>query len=78
MGRSPEAFYAPIAALLVTLLFRRFNLELTSYLFTLALFAAGWIVVVMISSPWEPVLLVTPTTISVVAVAGRGSPPVVS
>ena len=57
--------YAPFAALLVTLLFNHFSLELNWYLFVLAFFAAGWIVVVSLSSPWEPVLLVTPTTISV-------------
>ena len=57
--------YAPVMALLVTPVFNRFNLDLNGYLTMLAFFAGGWAVVVVLNTPSEPVLLVTPSTISV-------------
>ena len=57
--------FAPIPALLATLLFGHFRFELNEFLTILAFFVVGWTVVVALSSPWEPVLLITPTTISV-------------
>lgn len=57
--------FAPIAALVATFIIRRLSFELDWYVSVLVFFVVGWTVVVTVSSPSEPVLLITPTTISV-------------
>lgn len=68
---------APVVAVFATLLFTGFHFNLSSYLLILAVSSVGLIVVASISSLSEPVLLVTPTTISMSRwaprILGRGS-----
>lgn len=56
---------ASIVALAATLLFNHFAFTLSWFLPIVASFAGGWALVVVLSSPSEPVLIVTPTTIPV-------------